>query len=161
MLYASSSLQGDFVMTLSRRDPWSMINRLQEDLQRLMPYRTSVVDDADGSNIATSRWTPPVDILEEDSRFVILADIPGVAPESIEVTMEDGVLTLKGERGDAAGEARDGARRLERISGAFHRRFALPDGIDADAVTAQGKHGVLEISIPKLEKSRQRRITVQ
>ena len=148
-------------MSLSRRDPWSMINRLQEDLQRLMPYRTVGVDDTDGSSIATSRWTPPVDIVEEETRFVILADIPGVAPDSIEVTMDDGVLTLKGERGDAAGEAREGARRLERVSGAFHRRFALPDGIDADAVSATGKHGVLEISIPKLEKARQRRITVQ
>lgn len=148
-------------MSLSRRDPWSMINRLQEDLQRLMPYRAVGVDDTDGSSIATSRWTPPVDIVEEETRFVILADIPGVAPDSIEVTMDDGVLTLKGERGDAAGEAREGARRLERVSGAFHRRFALPDGIDADAVSATGKHGVLEISIPKLEKARQRRITVQ
>ena len=99
--------------------------------------------------------------MEESERYLIVADVPGVAPESIEITMEAGVLTLKGERKDVLAENRDGARRVERASGTFYRRFSLPDGIDAEHVTAKGHLGVLEVSIPKVEKVKQRRITVQ
>lgn len=147
-------------MALMYNDPWSILNRWQDEIERLRQLQLPRGGDGDSSNIATSRWIPAVDILEENERFVLLADVPGVPPEDIEITMEDGVLTLKGERKDVAANA-DGAKRIERVSGTFYRRFALPDGVDPEGVTAQGKHGVLEVSIPKVERAKQRRIEVQ
>ena len=123
---------------------------------------------ADPSDVVTSQWAPRVDIREEADRFVIFADIPGVDPQDIEVQMDKGILSLKGERVtrpvDAGeGQAREGDvrfSRMERVSGRFHRRFALPDSADADAVTASGRNGVLEISIPKRPETTPRRIQV-
>jgi HSP20 family protein len=148
-------------MTLIRQDPWSVMTRLNEELNRLMPYRTGRGEDGDNSSIATSLWVPPVDIIEEQDRFVLLADVPGVAASEIEVTMDAGVLTLKGERRDDSAGYRDRAKRLERVSGTFYRRFALPDGVDPERITAQGRNGVLEVSIPKAEKAKPRRIEIQ
>src|ERR1700759_2371112 len=92
--------------------------------------------DGDASNVATNAWTPRVDIREEDARFVILADIPGVDPKDIEITMDKGVLTIKGERkADAAGASAKSTR-TERSNGAFDRRFALPDSADAEGIQA-------------------------
>jgi HSP20 family protein len=112
------------------------------------------------SGVAASQWAPRVDIREEESRFVIFADIPGVDPAQIEVHMDKGVLSLKGERkGDAEGSEGKFSR-AERSLGAFHRRFTLPDNADADGIVATGKYGVLEISIPKKAESTPRRITI-
>ena len=100
--------------------------------------------------MATSRWTPAVDIREDAEQFTITADIPGVEPKDIEVTMENGVLTIKGERKlEARDEGDNGYRRVERVYGGFYRRFTLPDTADAEAISAAGKHGVLEVTIPK------------
>ena len=101
-----------------------------------------------------------VDIKEEADRFVIFADIPGVDPQDIEVQMDKGILTLKGERAGEETEEGKGYSRRERAWGAFHRRFALPDSADAEKITASGRHGVLEISIPKRPESAPRRIQV-
>ena len=147
-------------MNLMHNDPWSVLSRWQDEIQRLRQSQLPRNAEPDSSSIATSRWIPAVDILEETGRFLILADIPGVAPEEIEITMENGVLTLRGERKDAAAHNVEGAKRVERVCGTFYRRFALPDGVDAERISAHGKHGVLEVSIPKVEKAKQRRIEV-
>ena len=102
-----------------------------------------------------------MDIKEEDNRFVILADVPGIDPKDIKVTMEGGVLTLKGERSTQTEEEREGYKRIERARGTFYRRFSLPDSADAEGIKAKGKDGVLEIAIPKHERVQPRRITVQ
>ncbi|UNK57047.1 Hsp20/alpha crystallin family protein [Pseudoxanthomonas daejeonensis] len=115
---------------------------------------------ADPSDVVTSQWAPSVDIREEADRFVIFADIPGVDPKEIEVQMDKGVLTLKGERAGEEGETQGYSRR-ERAWGAFHRRFALPDSADADNITASGRNGVLRIDIPKRPRATPRRIEVQ
>ncbi|MFD0740240.1 Hsp20/alpha crystallin family protein [Lysobacter koreensis] len=114
---------------------------------------------ADESSVVTSQWIPLVDIKEEPSRFVLYADIPGVDPQDIEVQMDKGLLTIKGER---RGEAQDAERfsRVERHHGSFHRRFALPDSADPDGITASGRNGVLEITIPKRPETTPRRIQV-
>ncbi|HWT16442.1 MAG TPA: Hsp20/alpha crystallin family protein [Patescibacteria group bacterium] len=114
----------------------------------------------DQSNVVTSQWQPRVDIKEEPKRFVIAADIPGVDPKDIEIHMDKGVLTLKGER-NAETRTDDGKfTRVERVHGSFHRRFALPDTADAEQISASGKHGVLEIVIPKKAEAAPRRITI-
>ncbi|MBS7456295.1 Hsp20/alpha crystallin family protein [Coralloluteibacterium stylophorae] len=118
-------------------------------------------DEQAAADAAPSRWAPRVDIREEAGRFVILADLPGVDPQSIEVQMDAGELTISGERAiEAPGE---GARTLrsERSQGTFQRRFTLPDSVDADGIVATGRHGVLEVVIPKKPEIQPRRIQVQ
>ena len=113
------------------------------------------------SDVVTSQWAPRVDVREEAQRFVILADIPGVDPADIEIHMDKGILSIKGERKHEA-PAEDGkVTRVERAHGAVNRRFALPDSADAEGITATGKHGVLEIAIPKKPETTPRRISVQ
>ena len=109
---------------------------------------------------AEAHWTPRVDVREEAERFVILADLPGVDPATIEVQMDKNVLSLKGER--TAETLADDAKatRVERAHGRFDRRFVLPDSADADGISANGKHGVLEITIPKKAQSAPRRIAI-
>ncbi|MEN4902859.1 Hsp20/alpha crystallin family protein [Luteimonas sp. TWI1416] len=127
-------------------------------------------DAQDESSVVTSQWVPRVDIHEERDRFVILADLPGIDPQDVEIWMDKGILSLKGERrphvgGESAGDAEAGRSeprfsRIERATGQFHRRFSLPDSADANAITATGHNGVLEISIPKRPETTPRRIQV-
>ncbi len=129
--------------------------RLQGQLGRFLTGAQQGTTDASG------QWVPRVDIREEADRFVILADVPGVDPQAIEIQMDKGVLSLKGERAvDAVGEDVRPTR-SERGHGAFERRFALPDSADAEAITASGRHGVLRIDIPKRAETTPRRIQVQ
>ncbi|MGO4700412.1 Hsp20/alpha crystallin family protein [Dyella sp. 2RAB6] len=113
------------------------------------------------ASTAEAAWAPRVDIKEDDKRFVILADIPGIDPAGIEVSMDKGVLTIKGERTQEAPAEGDRYTRVERAHGAFLRRFALPDSADAEGITAHGRNGVLEVSIPKRAETAPRRINIE
>lgn len=144
---------------LVRHDPWSLMNRLQGDIDRVLENRMRGLDDTSAAAVAD--WTPAVDIREENDRFVLDADIPGISPEDIEITMEGGVLTLRGQRHTAADREASGYRRVERVSGSFYRRFTLPDTADSEAIEARFNQGVLEVSIPKLAKVQPRRIDVK
>lgn len=144
---------------MMRYEPRSAVQQLREEMNRAFGNALTATDDA--SNVATSNWTPPVDIREEDSRFVIVADVPGVDPAAIEVTMENAVLTIKGERKlESEDRGENGYRRVERVHGTFYRRFGLPDTADAEQISANGKHGVLEVVIPKKSLVQPRRIEV-
>ncbi len=146
-------------MLLTRYEPWSAMRQLQNEMSRV--FDSAVAGAEDGSNVVTSRWTPAVDIREDAERFVIAADVPGVDPEDIELTMENGVLTIKGERTlEAKDEGDNGYRRVERVYGSFYRRFTLPDTADAEAISANGRHGVLEVVIPKRAALQPKRIAV-
>ncbi len=114
----------------------------------------------DESSVVTSQWMPLVDIREEGDRFVLFADIPGVDPQDIEVQMDKGLLTIKGERRAESTAETERYSRVERVHGSFHRRFALPDSADPDGITATGSNGVLRIDIPKRPESTPRRIQV-
>ncbi|MBN8888237.1 MAG: Hsp20/alpha crystallin family protein [Rudaea sp.] len=105
-------------------------------------------------------WTPRVDVREEDARYVIFADIPGVDSKDIEISMDKGVLTIKGERKSESASENGKLTRVERRYGAFERSFVLPDSADADAITASGKNGVLEVAIPKKAQAAPRKIAV-
>lgn len=142
-------------MNMIRYEPWSLMTQLHNEMNRLFER-----GDNNGP-VAATDWTPAVDIKEEAQRFVIHADVPGVDPKDIEVTMEDGILTLRGERKSENRDEQNGWRRVERVSGTFYRRFSLPDTADAEGVSARGSNGVLEIVIPKQAKVQPRRITVK
>lgn len=109
---------------------------------------------------AITDWLPAVDIKEEADRFLVKADLPGVEPDKIEVTADDGVLTIQGSRDTESKEENADYKRYERVTGKFLRRFTLPDTANTDAIEASTKHGVLEISIPKQAKLEARRIDV-
>jgi HSP20 family protein len=146
-------------MTITRYYPWAQPNRFQDEIKQVFD-RFFGEDESDQSNVVTSQWTPRVDVKEEDKRFVILADIPGVDPKDIEVSMDKGILTIRGERKSENTAQNGKLTRIERSYGAFYRRFALPDSADADGISAAGKHGVLEIAIPKKPETTPRRISV-
>ena len=143
-------------MKLVPRDPFFNYLPHFKDLNRFFNVE---LDDED-STIATSAWTPAVDIAEKDDHFLIKADVPGVDPKEIDVSMESGVLTMKGERESEVKEEKDGYTRVERSHGSFYRRFSLPETADSDNITAKTSKGVLEIKVGKKETSKPKKITV-
>jgi len=114
----------------------------------------------DESAVVTAQWVPRVDIKEEAERFVLYADLPGIDPAEIEVSMDKGILSIRGERKSESTADSERFSRIERRYGSFHRRFALPDSADPDGISATGYHGVLEVRIPKRPASTPRRIQV-
>lgn len=147
-------------MALQHYDPWTRLSEVRNELDRLFNAPTTAAGE-DQSSIITSRWTPAVDVKEENSRFVVYADVPGVDPNNIEVTMENGVLNIRGEREFENRDEQQGYSRVERIYGTFYRRFALPDTADADNISARYNNGVLEVEIPKKEPAQPKRISVK
>jgi HSP20 family protein len=137
-------------MAITRYEPWSLLNRLQRELEQ---------GSAEGST-ATAEWAPAVDIKEEADKFVLHADIPGVKPEEIDISMEAGVLTIKGEKNTEATTEKENYKRVERTYGSFYRRFSLPDTANAEAISAASKNGVLVITIPKREAVQPKKISV-
>lgn len=146
-------------MAIRRYDPWRLLNELSNEIGRL--YETAPAGEADESSLATSDWAPAVDIVEEADRYLIHADVPGVKPDQIDVHMEGGVLTIRGQRNSETKEAGQGYKRVERAQGTFYRRFSLPDSADAERIAARVDHGVLEVTIPKQERVQPRRIKVE
>lgn len=142
-------------MAITRYEPWSLLNQLQKEFERSQEGK------AGESSVATAEWAPAVDIKEEIDKFVIHADIPGVKPEDIEVSMEAGVLTVKGVKESEEKTEKEGYKRVERSYGSFYRRFGLPDSADGEAINAKSKNGVLEIIIPKREAVKPKRIDVK
>ena len=135
-------------------------NELRQAFDRF--FRGELLDQpsTDDSAVVTSQWVPRVDVKEEKDRFVLYADLPGIDPDDIEVSMDKGILTIKGERRSESTQETDRYSRIERSYGSFHRRFALPDSADPEGIQAHGRHGVLEIVIPKRPESAPRRIQV-
>ena len=144
-------------MNLTRFEPWSIVDLLHRDLDRLATRRMPQ-NDAEG---AVTNWVPAVDIIEEKDRYVLRADVPGVAPADIEVSMDGGVLSMSGHRFDESRSDDASMQRVERVSGRFFRRFSLPDTADAEGVKAHSKNGILEVTIPKHPEVQARRIEVE
>ncbi|MHC4222253.1 MAG: Hsp20/alpha crystallin family protein [Planctomycetota bacterium] len=140
-------------MNIVRFEPWSMIDLINRDL-----VRGPAPEDA---QTAIADWVPAVDIVEEKDRFLLQADLPGVDSAGIEVSMEDSVLSVAGERHSEKRGETEGMRRIERVSGRFDRRFSLPETADAEHITAKSSNGILEVTIPKLPAVQARRITVE
>lgn len=121
-------------------------------------------DDLFGDEIRARRPTrsfvPAVDVEERKSDYRLTADLPGLTADDVEITIENGVLTVSGERKDEKVEEKDGYRRVERSFGTFRRSFTLPKGVPADAITAHTSNGQLEVLIPKPSEETPRKIKV-
>lgn len=137
-------------MTLVRFDPFRDLVAIQDRLSRM------VSDDA-----TYGAWVPPVDIFQDKDNLVLRAEVPGVDKDAIDVRVENGVLTLEGDR-KAQGDLDDeNAFRRERIFGRFARSFTLPTTVDAGRITAKYRDGVLEIVLPKAEAAKPKRVEIQ
>lgn len=141
-------------MNVARYEPWVLMNRMHRDLDRL--FTLPQQDDTQ----AVVDWVPPVDIREQENQFVLHADLPGVDAKNIDVTLEKGVLTIRGRRELESRDEKNGFRRAERVTGEFYRRFSLPDTADSQSVKARFANGVLEVVIPKQAQVLPRRINV-
>ena len=143
-------------MSLVHYKPGNLFGQFDNEINRLF-FNAHATDAAN----QTHDWTPAVDIREEENRYVLEADIPGISREDLDITLEDSVLTIKGERTVNSEENREGYRRRERTHGSFVRQFTLPDTVNAEAISAAVVNGVLEIGIPKQAKPEPRKITVK
>ena len=107
-----------------------------------------------------SGWLPAVDVRESDDAFTFMAELPGIAKEAVEITVEDGVLTLKGERRFNDEDEKKNYRRIERAYGSFSRSFTLPSAVDAEHIEASFADGLLTVNVPKAELAKARKIAI-
>ena len=145
-------------MALMRYEPFNLLNQLQREMNRL--FESSRMGDEETGHLLAD-WAPAVDIKEEPNQFVIHADLPGIEVKDIDITLESGVLTLRGQRALEPTEAAKTYRRVERVRGTFLRRFSLPEAVDAEKVAAKCKDGVLEVIVPKRASAQPRRISIE
>jgi len=112
----------------------------------------------DGDNVA---WGPSVDVVENDNNFQIVAELPGIKMEDVNISLTDNILTLKGEKKNEVSENKRNYCRVERNYGKFQRSFSLPSSVDAGKVKANLDSGVLTITLPKAEQAKAREIPIQ
>ena len=142
-------------MSMTQYNPWNLFDQLQHEMNRAQAYKAK-----NETSAVISDWSPAVDIKEEDNQYLLIADIPGVNTNDIEILMENNVLSIKGERNSELKDEQDGFKRIERKHGVFYRSFTLPEGVNADAIEAKSDNGVLTVAIPKQETVLPRKITV-
>jgi HSP20 family protein len=147
-------------MAIVRWDPFDAFLGAQEDLNRL--FRRSWLKPADGDkSIAEGGvWAPAVDIYETGETFMVEAELPGIDPKDIDLAVDEGVLTLRGERKLEKEVKEENYHRVERAYGMFQRAVRLPSDIDAEKVTAAYDNGVLRVTIPKTQPKKPKSIPV-
>jgi HSP20 family protein len=145
-------------MNLVKWDPFAELEDVSKSLNRIFgrfPARP-----ADREALAMADWAPTVDISETDSAYMIKGEIPGVNKEDVKVTIEDGMITMRGERKLEKEEKDKKFHRIERSYGSFMRSFRVPDDVDENAVKAEFKDGMINVTLPKSGKSKARSINV-
>lgn len=145
-------------MAVVRWEPARELATLQSEMSRLMNHFWGG-SDAGGSQSATA-WLPALDVWESEEEIVLAVDLPGISEEDVSLEVDDGVLTISGERSRATEEKGDRYYRFERRFGQFSRSVTLPQGIDASGVKAEFENGVLQVHIPKPEERKPTRIQI-
>lgn len=142
-------------MALIRWEPVRELGSLQNEVNRLF---NTVFDTP--VQAGERRWIPAMDLVEDEQHYVLRADLPGLGPDDVKIELEDGVLTVSGERKAEHAERKEGYHRVERAYGAFSRTLTLPDGVDPEAVEARFEHGVLEVRVPKPAEKKPHRVAI-
>jgi len=147
-------------MSLVRWDPFADMDTL---FNRMVSGNFARWPRLSGDGDNKVEWTPSADISETDQEYVIRASLPAVKKEDVKVTVDSGMITIKGERKQQKDDKTEKYHRVESFYGAFERSFALPDYINADAIRCENKDGVLTVHIPKMEpqKAKAKQINVQ
>ena len=146
-------------MTLVRWDPFRELEEMSDRLNRVFTRPAARTDGKEHLTVAD--WMPTVDISETDGEYLIKAELPEVKKDDVKVTVENGVLTIQGERRQEKEEKGRKYHRVERSYGSFVRSFTLPESVDEGAVKAEYKDGVLNLHLPKSEKVKPKAIEVK
>ena len=149
-----------FLPTRTLRDPAVEVSNLERRINRLFDDALSTFDWQYRDN-AGAAWVPPVDIFEEPDALRITAEVPGVSPDNLKISLENNVLSIHGTKEQVAQERSERVHRYERTYGAFERSFTLPATVDANNIKASYEHGVLTLTLPKVEKAKPRQIEVK
>ena len=145
-------------MAISRWDPFRELSSIQNELNRLFG-RTFGTESGDEMRVAA--WVPPVDVAETQDRFVITAEVPGLRPEDVDISVENSILRIQGERRFYDEQREDDFHRIERRFGSFARSITLPSTADPESIQASFDAGVLRIEVPKREEAKPRKIQVK
>lgn len=145
------------MLAITRWDPYRGMNRLHNQIDRLFGDSLPGWAAEEGT---FSPWTPPVEIVEKPETLVVKAEVPGMNQKDIEVHVENGVLTIKGEKKHETETNEKDVHRSERYYGSFVRSFTLPTTVDVEKIRAAYKDGVLEVVLPKAETAKAKRITI-
>jgi len=159
-------MRGDRSVGRYSRDPFELLDQLANEMDQLFSFpfpSPSLFRRRSGSFNAPTMWAPEIDVREEGNQLKICADLPGISKDQVKVDVDDGMVTIQGERQEERTEGANDQRfrRVERRYGSFYRTIPLPDSADAQQAKASMKEGVLEITIPLTQKSQQRRLEVQ
>jgi len=146
-------------MSLAYHHPLSLWEQMQRDAEHM--FHRVQAKKAHTTEAAQAPWMPSVDIQEQSEHYLVIADIPGVDPKQLDISLDKNILTIKGERQSEQTAEDVGFKRVERSFGQFQRRFTLPENVDADNISATGENGVLSVRIPKQAVTEPRKITVQ
>ncbi len=117
--------------------------------------------DRDESSLLARDWKPAADFVEEDDAYVAKVELPGVRKDDVKITMQDNVLTIRGEKKEEKKGKEGGAHRVERFYGSFQRSFSLPASVNSNGIEAEYKEGILTITMPKAEEAKPRQIEVK
>src|SRR3989441_3707862 len=146
-------------MRIVRYDPFRDLRNLQQEVNRLFTGNLGAGFDEEG--IARGAWSPSVDIYENKDQIVLEAELPGMNREDFDLSVENNVLTLRGERHFEKKDETDNYHRVERSYGSFLRSFTLPNTVSGEGATAEYRNGVLRVTLPKREETKARRIEVK
>src|SRR3954463_10863865 len=146
-------------MSITRYDPFRDLRTLQDEVNRL--FSTNFSRGFGDEGIARGAWTPNVDIFENKDEIVLEAELPGMNREDFDLSIENNVLTLRGERKFEKKDDNDNYHRVERSYGSFTRSFTLPQTVSSEGAVAEYKNGVLRVSLPKREEVKARKISIQ
>jgi HSP20 family protein len=146
-------------MALARSDPFRELVQLQDQLFKAFDSQYSNRRQADEG--LSGAWQPPVDVYEDANGILLKVELPEIDPKEVEIQVEGNSLTIRGERKLENVDKREGYQRIERVYGAFSRSFTLPQTVDVDHISADGKDGVLRIFLPKRAETKPRQIKVQ
>src|SRR6266480_4579168 len=144
-------------MSIIRYDPFRDLRALQDEVNRLFTGNMARFDD---EGIARGSWSPSVDIYENKDQIVLEAELPGMKREDFDLSVENNVITLRGERQFEKKDESDNYHRVERSYGSFTRSFTLPQTVSAEGATAEYSNGVLRVTLPKREETKARRIEI-
>ena len=145
-------------MAIVRWEPLRDLASIQNEMNRLFGTVFDAPSPSNGN--ALRRWMPAMDLVETEDHFVLRADLPGLTEGDVNIEVQDGTLTISGEREAEHAEREKGWYRIERSFGSFNRSLTLPDGVDPDRIEASFANGVLEVRIPKPEERKPRRISI-
>jgi len=120
----------------------------------------TLFEPVNGNSTRFQRWSPAMDLVEGDDHFLLKADLPGLSEDDVAIEVQDNVLTVSGERKHEHERKERGFYRIERAFGRFSRSLSLPDGVNAEAISATFDKGVLEVRVPKPEQRKPRRISI-